>query len=78
MAVKYKLVSTTTTASGVITLTDLTPGNSTPIIVYDAAGHTFHIRRGSSAWVAIVKDSSDIDTVKNTAVDAYVRYIDWS
>lgn len=78
MAVKYKFISATTTASGVIGLTDLTPGNSTPIIVYDAAGHTFHVRRGSSTWVAIVKDSSDIDAVTNTAVDAYVRYIDWS
>lgn len=78
MAVKYRVVSATTTEAGIISLTALTPGNSTPLLVYDAAGHFYHIRRGSTTWIAIVKDASDVDPVKNTAVDAYVRYIDWS
>lgn len=78
MTVQYKLVSATTTTAGVISLTALSPANCTPLIVYDGAGNTYHVRRGTSTWIAIVKDSSDVDVLKNTAVDAYVRYIVWS
>ena len=74
--IKTREITATTSSIGAVPLTGLTPGNCTPLIVYDIANNTYKIRRGVSEWAVIVTDSSDIDKVANTEVTMYVRYID--